>query len=89
MKNLFIIPSICLCLSVKAQQAWIYVTPKKDTIFLQQDSKIADQTFDIWLQDTAWKGYNPVVIRAPRAYISYRRRTNPIVLNNKKVYYYE
>lgn len=57
---------------------WAYVTPNKDTLYLEQDEPIANLSFTIWKSDTAWQGWNPVIIRASREYITYRRRTNVI-----------
>lgn len=59
---------------------WVYVTPNKDTLYLEQNNIDADQTFKIWKSDTTWQGWNPVIVRAPREYIAYRRRTNVIKL---------
>lgn len=81
MKKLLII-ALLLPLYSNAQidVEWVYVTPNKDTLYLEQNNIDADQTFKIWKSDTAWKGWNPVIVRAPRAYIAYRRETNVIEL---------
>jgi len=59
---------------------WVYVTPNKDTLYLEQEDPTADLTFTIWKSDATWQGWNPVIVRAPREYIAYRRRTNVIEL---------
>ena len=67
-----------LCVTAQNSAEWVYVTPNKDTLYLEQDEPNADLSFIIWKQDNAWQGRNPVIIRAPREYIAYRRRTNVI-----------
>jgi len=59
---------------------WAYVTPNKDTLYLEQYDRGADINFNIWKSDSTWQGWNPVIVRAPREYISYRRQTNVIEL---------
>ena len=81
MKKILII-ALLLPLYSNAQIAaeWVYVAPNKDTLYLEQNNADADQTFKIWKSDTTWKGWNPIIVRAPREYIVYRRRTNVIKL---------
>jgi hypothetical protein len=81
MKKLLIL-ALLLPLYSNAQDRadWAYVTPNKDTLYLEQNEPSADLNFKIWKSDTAWQGWNPVIVRAPREYIVYRRRTNVIGL---------
>ena len=81
MKKLLILV-LLLPLYSNAQNSvdWVYVTPNKDTLFLEQEDPTADLTFTIWKSDNTWQGWNPVIVRAPREYIAYRRRTNVIEL---------
>lgn len=69
-----------LCTTAQNNAEWVYVTPNKDTLYLEQDEPSADINFTIWKSDTTWQGWNPVIVRAPREYIAYRRRTNVIEL---------
>ena len=81
MKKLLIL-ALLLPLYSNAQDRadWAYVTPNKDTLYLAQDDPNANLNFTIWKSDTTWQGWNPVIVRAPRAYIAYRRETNVIEL---------
>ena len=66
--------------TAQSRADWAYVTPNKDTLYLEQDDPNADLNFTIWKSDTTWQGWNPVIVRAPRAYIARRRETNVIEL---------
>jgi hypothetical protein len=69
-----------LYITAQNNAEWVYVTPNKDTLYLEQEDPTADLTFTIWKSDATWQGWNPVIVRAPREYIAYRRRTNVIEL---------
>ena len=81
MKNLLIVVLLLPLYSNAQDRAeWAYVTPNKDTLYLEQYDRGADINFNIWKSDSTWQGWNPVIVRAPREYIAYRRRTNVIEL---------
>ena len=81
MKRLLILVlSLPLYSNAQDRAEWAYVTPNKDTLYLEQYDRGADINFNIWKSDSTWQGWNPVIVRAPREYIAYRRRTNVIEL---------
>jgi hypothetical protein len=59
MKKLLIL-ALLLPLYSNAQDRadWAYVTPNKDTLYLEQNEPSADLNFKIWKSDTAWQGWN-------------------------------
>jgi len=64
MKKLIFILAIVLSNTVNAQTKFsdhAQPTFKKDTLYLLCDDPMSIQTYKIWLQDTTWKGVNPVI----------------------------
>lgn len=79
-KLLILVLLLPLYSNAQDRAEWAYVTPNKDTLYLEQYDRGADINFNIWKSDSTWQGWNPVIVRAPRKYIAYRRRTNVIEL---------
>lgn len=77
-KLLILVLLLPLYSNAQDRAEWAYVTPNKDTLYLEQYDRGADINFNIWKSDSTWQGWNPVIVRAPREYIAYRRRTNLI-----------
>ena len=79
-KLLILVLLLPLYSNAQDRAEWAYVTPNKDTLYLEQYDRGADINFNIWKSDSTWQGWNPVIVRAPQEYIAYRRRTNVIEL---------
>lgn len=67
MKKIFLSLTIAMsAISVNAQSTtyadFVYVTPQRDTIFLDKNSPTAWNLYDSWNADKTWNGVNPSII---------------------------
>jgi hypothetical protein len=71
-----IIMSISLITSAQKTETLssVFVTPKRDTIYLQKKDKMAELLHKCWMMDSTWNHKNPAIVYVSETFITRKRK---------------
>lgn len=62
---------------------FVYVTPKKDTIFLDKNDPMSWNLYSSWTTDHSWKGVNPSIVFVDTLVIRNKKEEEELLAQRK------
>ena len=89
MKKIFLSLTVAmLAITTNAQTSkyadFVYVTPQRDTIFLDKNNPISWNLYNSWAIDESWKGVNPSIVFVDTTIIVAKKEEDLLATRKKK-----